>query len=176
MTHNNTDLINKMMIKFKVTTLVELGKKINISQPSISLWKKNNHSDPIKNKCIELGIYDEIFDVRKNININKNTINCKFFNFNRRSLAYFYYLLKTQKINNSYEYSNYQIIKNEESKFKSFITDFFLDLSNNMISLSAYRRECHEYIELLFNNDEIDFIFQNKEVFISSIYFIITKK
>lgn len=58
--------IKKMMDYYNVDTISDLANKIHISQPSISLWKKNNYIAAIKKKCTELDIYTEIFDVESN--------------------------------------------------------------------------------------------------------------
>ena len=49
------------MTYFNVFSMHELATKLDISQPAISKWKKNNSVIAIKKKCRELGIYNEIF-------------------------------------------------------------------------------------------------------------------
>ena len=49
------------MTYFNVFSMHELATKLEISQPAISKWKKNNSVLAIKKRCRELGIYDEIF-------------------------------------------------------------------------------------------------------------------
>lgn len=49
------------MTYFNVFSMHELATKLEISQPAISKWKKNNSVIAIKKRCRELGIYDEIF-------------------------------------------------------------------------------------------------------------------
>lgn len=61
-------LIEKLMNYYGVFTISELGKQIDITQPSISQWKKKNYVKAIATKCKELGIYDEIFKVGTNFN------------------------------------------------------------------------------------------------------------
>ncbi|KLE02924.1 hypothetical protein [Aliarcobacter butzleri] len=54
-------LIDKIMNFYEVSTLTELSKKLDIGQPAITKWKKNNSIMAIKKKCRELGIYNDIF-------------------------------------------------------------------------------------------------------------------
>lgn len=54
-------IIDKLMEYYDVTTISELSEILNIGQPAISKWKKNNSVNTIKKKCRELGIYDVIF-------------------------------------------------------------------------------------------------------------------
>lgn len=49
------------MTYFNVFSMHELAAKLDISQPAISKWKKNNSVIAIKKKCKELNIYNEIF-------------------------------------------------------------------------------------------------------------------
>lgn len=56
-----SNLIDKIMDYYKVSTFTELSNLINIGQPAITKWKKNNSINAIKKKCRELGIYNEIF-------------------------------------------------------------------------------------------------------------------
>lgn len=46
---------------YQVSTFTELSKLLDIGQPAITKWKKNNSISAIKRKCRELGIYREIF-------------------------------------------------------------------------------------------------------------------
>ena len=66
-------LIMRLMDYYDVFTISELANKLNISQPSISAWKKNNYVKAIANKCRELKIYDKIFLQNKQI-ISNNSI------------------------------------------------------------------------------------------------------
>lgn len=62
-------LIDKLLNYYNVSTYSELGIKINVSQANISSWKIRNSVNAIKNKCKEIGIYNEIFgDLNTNIN------------------------------------------------------------------------------------------------------------
>jgi 5'(3')-deoxyribonucleotidase len=54
-------LIDKLLNYYNVSTYSDLGIKINVSQANISSWKIRNSVNAIKNKCKELGIYNEIF-------------------------------------------------------------------------------------------------------------------
>ena len=55
-------IINKLMEYYNVHTISELAQVIKIGQPAISKWKNNNSINPIRKKCLELGIYDIIFE------------------------------------------------------------------------------------------------------------------
>ena len=58
---NINDIIDKLFDFYKVTSLVELSAKLNISQPALSQWKSRNAINAVKKKCRELNIYNEIF-------------------------------------------------------------------------------------------------------------------
>ncbi len=80
MSNINADtLIDLLFIHFNVTTMADLAMHISVSQQTISKWKQRNSVNAIKKKCIELGIYNEIFgDSNSNINnfqSSKNKIN-----------------------------------------------------------------------------------------------------
>lgn len=67
---NANTLIDLLFIHFNVTTMADLAMHINVSQQTISKWKQRNSVNAIKKKCIELGIYNEIFgDLNNTINI-----------------------------------------------------------------------------------------------------------
>ncbi|MGJ0332293.1 hypothetical protein NG751_10500 [Aliarcobacter cryaerophilus] len=67
-------LIDKLLNYYNVSTYSDLGIKINVSQANISSWKIRNSVNAIKNKCKELGIYNEIFgDLSKETNNFHNT-------------------------------------------------------------------------------------------------------
>jgi len=53
--------IERMLEYYNVNTLSELGDIIGVNQPVISGWKARNSISAIKKKCIELGIFHEIF-------------------------------------------------------------------------------------------------------------------
>ncbi len=74
MSNLNADtLIDLLFIHFNVTTMADLAMHISVSQQTISKWKQRNSVNAIKKKCIELGIYNEIFG-NLNSNINHQTI------------------------------------------------------------------------------------------------------
>ena len=71
---NADNLIDLLFIHFNVTTMADLAMHISVSQQTISKWKQRNSINAIKKKCIELGIYNEIFgDFNHNSNIKINT-------------------------------------------------------------------------------------------------------
>jgi len=55
------DLIDILYEYFGVAGNIELAEKMNITRQTITNWKKRNSINPIKKKCRELGIYNEIF-------------------------------------------------------------------------------------------------------------------
>lgn len=54
-------ILSKLLIYYDVDTLSELAEILDVTQPTISKWKARETIIPIKNKCKELGIYEEIF-------------------------------------------------------------------------------------------------------------------
>ena len=71
---NADNLIDLLFIHFNVTTMADLAMHISVSQQTISKWKQRNSVNAIKKKCIELGIYNEIFgDLNSKINNFHNT-------------------------------------------------------------------------------------------------------
>jgi uncharacterized protein YjcR len=66
-------LIEKLLNYYNLTSLQELAEKLNIKQSSLSSWKSRNSINAIRNKCGELGIYNDIFG-DFNSNINTQTI------------------------------------------------------------------------------------------------------
>ncbi len=74
MSETATNYIEKIMDYYEVHTITELSKILGIGQPAITKWKINNSILPIKKKCRELGIYNEIFgDLNSTINTFHNT-------------------------------------------------------------------------------------------------------
>ena len=64
-------LIDNLLSYYNVSTYSDLALKIDTTQANISSWKIRNSINAIKNKCKELGIYNEIFgDFNSNIQIN----------------------------------------------------------------------------------------------------------
>ncbi len=169
---------------YNVFTNNELSEKINTSAGTISKWKQRNSVNAIKKKCLELGIYKEIFEDEKKeeikitspSNISKEDINCKLFLFKRRSLIYLYYLLQKQYINSAIDYFTWQAQKDEENMFINFIDDLWHDFKNENVSFSYNRSEADRYISNLIRIDELDFIFQNKDIFMKSIIFMTDEK
>ena len=63
-------LIDNLLSYYNVSTYSDLALKIDTTQANISSWKIRNSINAIKNKCKELGIYNEIFgDFNSNIQI-----------------------------------------------------------------------------------------------------------
>ena len=59
---NASDLVDRLMEYYDVTTISELAEKINIRHQAISKWRKNNSVDAIKKRSKELGLYNYLFD------------------------------------------------------------------------------------------------------------------
>ena len=70
---NIENIFDKLFDFYKVTSLVELSAKLNISQPALSHWKARSSVNAIKKKCRELKIYDEIFGVINTQEISKKS-------------------------------------------------------------------------------------------------------
>jgi len=77
---NADELINKLLNYYRVHTISELSEKIGIGQPAISKWKINNSIKTIKKKCIELGIYNDIFGDINNFQNSTNVVGQDFSN------------------------------------------------------------------------------------------------
>lgn len=72
---NAEELINKLMVYYNIETITELSTKLNVSQPTISKWKKNNSYNTILKKCKKLNILEYIdIDVNKYEDIVINSI------------------------------------------------------------------------------------------------------
>lgn len=67
-------ILNKLLKFYDLDTISELSGILKVSQPTISKWKARNTVIPLKKKCKELGIYDEIFGDLNKQQINKNEI------------------------------------------------------------------------------------------------------
>jgi uncharacterized protein YjcR len=89
------DIIDRLFDYFEVTSIQDLAKKMNVSQPTISKWKTRNAISAIKKRCRELGIYNEIFG-DLNSNINTQTIGNNHGNLSQTGNVY------TSKDNNDY--------------------------------------------------------------------------
>lgn len=59
---NASDLVDRLMEYYDVSTISELAEKINIGHQAISKWRKNNSIEAIKKKSKELGLYNYLFD------------------------------------------------------------------------------------------------------------------
>ena len=67
-------LIDNLLYYYNVSTYSDLALKIDTTQANISSWKIRNSINAIKNKCKELGIYNEIFgDLNSKINVHTNS-------------------------------------------------------------------------------------------------------
>jgi len=172
---NANNIIEKLFDYFEVYTISELAEKLGVKQPILSGWKSRNSINSFKKKCKNLGIYDDIFKTDIN-GINEIDINARLFLFNRRALIYLLYLLKNPNINSGDEYFNWQVKKDDESIFKKITLDFHIDLKNNNMSFSSYQKETNKYISYLIKNNELDYIFQNKNHFKELITFISKQK
>ena len=67
-------LIEKLLNYYNLTSLQELAEKLNIKQSSLSSCKSRNSINAIRNKCRELGIYNDIFGDLNTQNIQNQTI------------------------------------------------------------------------------------------------------
>ncbi|MDD2640278.1 MAG: helix-turn-helix domain-containing protein [Arcobacteraceae bacterium] len=65
------EILEKLYSYYNVSTITELAKKINMSQPAVTNWQRRNAVSAIKKKCRELGIYNEIFGDLSSINITQ---------------------------------------------------------------------------------------------------------
>ncbi len=175
---NVNKILDKLFGYYQVQNAKELSKKINISQQAISSWRSRNSVNSIKKKCRELGIYKDIFENTSSAQekISTEDINSKLFHFHRRSLVYLLFLLQKKDINNGLDYFNWQIQKEETNMFKNFAKDWWHDFKNENVSFSYNRNEADQYISHLIKIDELDYIFENKDVFMKSIIFMANTK
>jgi len=67
------EIFDKFFNFFGVSTITDLSKKLEMSQPAVTNWQRRNSISAIKKKCRELGIYSEIFG-DLNSSINNQTI------------------------------------------------------------------------------------------------------
>lgn len=72
------EIFDKLFSFFDVSTITELAKKLEMSQPAVTNWQRRNSISAIKKKCRELGIFNEIFG-----NLNSNVNNIHNSNINR---------------------------------------------------------------------------------------------
>ena len=81
-------LIEKLLNYYNLTSLQELAEKLNIKQSSLSSWKSRNSINAIRNKCRELGFYNEIFgDLNSNTSNFQNSTNVVAQDFSNNSNA-----------------------------------------------------------------------------------------
>ncbi len=67
-------IIFKLLSYFQLDNNQELALKLGTTPQTISNWKTRNSISPLKKKCRELGIYNEIFgDLNSNINNFQNS-------------------------------------------------------------------------------------------------------
>lgn len=178
---NVDEILIKMMKFYNVSTVSELSKEIGIGQPAISKWKKNNSVNAVFKKCNELGIYELIFGENKNNDDKYTTINNKLCNFELPSLISLYFILNKTDINNYNSYNLYNIEKIEIKKnifefIKDELIEFKFDYKNDIFTTKNGRHKLNEDFNYLVSKYEIDYIFENKELFKKSILFLIEKK
>lgn len=62
-------IFNRLFDHFEIDSIKELSEKLSTSQSTVSKWRQRSSIIPIKKKCRELGIYNEIFgDISASIN------------------------------------------------------------------------------------------------------------
>lgn len=170
--------IERLFKYFNVFTVSELAEQIGVKQPIISGWKSRNSINPLKKKCQELGIYDDIFagyDHTFKQPISKENINAKLFLFNVRSLICFQFLIKQNNINNSDDLYSWRIEREQSNVLKKIFIGWDIDKQGN-ITIPLYLKETEEYIDHLIQNDELNYILSHKDIFIKSINFIVKQK
>ena len=163
-----TMIINKLMEYYNVHTISELAEIIKIGQPAISKWKNNNSINPIKKKCKELGIYNEIFD---NLDSKNNLSNCTDpYEIDKDD---YYYKLNLKTINAPKDFDklmkNNNIIDIDNGTFSLFkeayissiniddIKNFRIHLMNFTFEFSNIKNNFNTYLKLE-DNDQIDLI------------------
>lgn len=67
-------ILKKLLVFFDLDTISDLSEILKVSQPTISKWKNRNTIIPLKKKCKELGIYDDIFLADDKINEDSNEL------------------------------------------------------------------------------------------------------
>ena len=163
-----TMIINKLMEYYNVQTISELAEIIKIGQPAISKWKNNNSINPIKKKCKDLGIYNEIFD---NLDSKNNLSNCTDpYEIDKDD---YYYKLNLKTINAPKDFDklmkNNNIIDIDNGTFSLFkeayissiniddIKNFRIHLMNFTFEFSNIKNNFNTYLKLE-DNDQIDLI------------------
>ena len=64
---NVENILERLYSFYQLTGASELSEKIDVTQQTISNWKKRNSISAVKKRCRELGVYDEIFDEKEKI-------------------------------------------------------------------------------------------------------------
>ena len=163
-----TMIINKLMEYYNVQTISELAEIIKIGQPAISKWKNNNSINPIKKKCKDLGIYNEIFD---NLDSKNNLSNCTDpYEIDKDD---YYYKLNLKTINAPKDFDklikNNNIIDIDNGTFsllkEAYISSINIDdiknsrihLMNFTFEFSNIKNNFNTYFKLE-DNDQIDLI------------------
>ena len=108
-----TITIQKMMDYFNVSSIQDLAQKMNVSQPTISIWKNRNAISAIKKRCRELGIYNEIF---RDLNLSSNK-NQKEVQNNSNDLSKYFIALQSVASATSKEDELIEDIKNLMKKY-----------------------------------------------------------
>ncbi len=131
-------LIDKLLNYYNVSTYSDLGIKINVSQANISSWKIRNSVNAIKNKCKELGIYNEIFGDFNNID-------------NVEKIAF------EQYFDEIFNFYNVSTIRDLSEKIN--ISESTVSKWNQRKSISALKKVCRElgiYNEIFKNTNKED--------------------
>lgn len=163
-----TMIINKLMEYYNVQTISELAEIIKIGQPAISKWKNNNSINPIKKKCKDLGIYNEIFD---NLDSKNNLSNCTdpyeidkddyYYKLNLKTINAPKDFDKLMKNNNIIDIDNGTFSLLKEAYISSIniddIKNFRIHLMNFTFEFSNIKNNFNTYLKLE-DNDQIDLI------------------
>jgi hypothetical protein len=57
-----SEVLDALLAYYQVFTIVELADKMGLDSAYISNLKKRNSVNPLRKKCVELGIYKDIFE------------------------------------------------------------------------------------------------------------------
>jgi hypothetical protein len=66
-------ILDRLFQYYDVAGTSELAEKMNTTRQTITNWKSRGSINPIKKKCRELGIYNDIFGVGSQINNLQNS-------------------------------------------------------------------------------------------------------
>ena len=183
------------------TTAYTFSRILEISEKSYYRWKKKDHVTLLslleshfhnnelqefletgkikKYELIKNMSYEELKDILNQADRDPTQavyINRVLHTFNMRSLAYLFYLLKEHTIKDSTDLYNFNLKKDQENFFIRFMSDWYHNEKDNVLSFARNRKEFNEYIELYLTKEEVDFVFKNKEIFISSVHKILQQK